>query len=512
MGCDFEGSASMGLLQSEIAKVLEICFASGVRPTSIIDQNRLRRAYRNSFGRELPNGILLEDLLRKVGLEHGGKIYPRPKCDETGWKALIEELIAKGHRIFMFSRVMALHMQELMLSGINSAEMLKTVICDRSIVEDSYPTLQGLNWAREWSQKTNKDFWVIKNWFAPLGEDLDFARIVSGGISKDEILLSEEDLQNRYPYVEPEEIHRLLCSDGRFIWNDAKHFAISARVVFDDKEINAALSWCRTEVDRDGFCSLARLNLPESMALNGTVSEAALRRVFAKRFLTFEFSLHGQIIARKGAQIDSKIPVREFCRAHSEVTLEQVRCLNAEFNIAEPASVVALHEEMVRVDADRFVSPTLVSFDVAGIDCAIRDYDDKRFRSLKRFKDFSSFPSVPGYVWNTYLLESFLRRASNVYALLTLSEGNLEPTGVLVQYRENNGRVPRIQLQAENQKFRSGLFVNVLARASLQEGLDPDAGIVGDFCIREGYIQRRSAKFINQVLAQMRALSMEKKG
>ena len=50
-------------------------FPNGIRPTSIIDINKLKRVYQSKFGEEIPSEVDLTALLTSEGLKSGEKVY-----------------------------------------------------------------------------------------------------------------------------------------------------------------------------------------------------------------------------------------------------------------------------------------------------------------------------------------------------------------------------------------------------------------------------------------------------
>ncbi len=66
--------------------------------------------------------------------------------------------------------------------------------------------------------------------------------------------------------------------------------------------------------------------------------------------------------------MDGQIPLHAFLREHSDVSLEQLETIAKEYNIAPWLALKTAHEEMVRVDRERFVAPSLITFDVPSID------------------------------------------------------------------------------------------------------------------------------------------------
>ncbi len=126
--------------------------------------------------------------------------------------------------------------------------------------------------------------------------------------------------------------------------------------------------------------------------------------------------------------------LEDYCRGVNFVTYEELyafestlypderphsQCLNAGYNI------------MVRVSKDLFVSEHLVNFDVEKIDEVISIYCKDNFIPLQGIKDFSLFPYA-GYPWNSYLLESYLRKYSKAFKY-DVRSANSSNIGVIVR-------------------------------------------------------------------------------
>ena len=465
--------------------VLAQYFPNGIRPASIIDQNRFRRYYEQVASTLLEDSFEFDKVLPAIGIVQEGKVFPRPSAHEGGWLEFLLGLMEQGNQLLWFSRVMELHADEMIRRGIASAEMLREVMV----------------------QSASDKFEIAENRFAPKDATLEVADVVSEMVVAAGVLVSESVLRKQLPYIDEGELHGVLKNSPAFLKNARDSYVVVDRIELDDCEVRAAIARVSTEIKANGYISLALFDFPESATLNDSrVESHVLRMVFFERHLAKDYGLKGQIVMPKGASLDSRIPLRLFCREKTEVMLDQVKSLCDEYNISLASGISVLHEEMVRVDAEKFVSPQLIAFDAAEIDQAIERHVDVRYPSLPSFMEFGDFPSVPGYLWNVYLLESFLRRASNIFGLMTLSDGNLEPVGMVFRFRKDEELMPRKFLKYCPKDSLDEWFVACLSRRLISAKKEPLADAVGEFLIRSGYILRRSTKFVNRVLGKMRQL------
>lgn len=456
----------------KLSELLKVEFPNGLRPNSRIDQNKVRRTYAECYGADIPENVDLGRILPRLGVIHDGKVFPKPIQGETGWRKIVDGLIASGYKIFSYSRLMELHSPEMMSVGIVSDEMLREVI----------------------EQDSGNDFWTGIKYFSCAGYPLSVEKAIQGVLSENQILVAEKDLLRRLWYANPADVHSVLASDGKFFWNSPECYAIPDRVEFDEHEASASVDYVCREIDKRGYFSLAQLNFADSAALNDSnLTTTVIRKVFFYRYLSGEFDIHGQIVCRHGAAIDGRYPLRDFYRSHSELSIDQIYSEAKEYNIVGDMALLAAHEELVRVDSDLFVSPGMVLFEV--------DATDKELSlqclgpvSTLGAVDLDRLPAVPGYPWNRFLLEGYLRRSSKRFALLTPSTASREPAGVLVR-REDGIDNP----------------VVAFAIAAVDAGVAAEANEVGEFLVSTRCALRRGASLIEQVVSKMRDIYERKR-
>ena len=379
------------VIESQLAELLEKEFANGVRLGSIIDRNKIRKLYRQYFDKDLPTDFAFDTVLPKIGIIHDGKVFPRPSLKDGGWRKLVEKLVGQGHTVFQCARLMELHASELMQIGIISSEMLRETMLREA--QDAY--------------EISGEFFALKG-KGPVSKQLISLIIPQTGSIIDMVAVAR-----RLPYVDVTYARNLCRGLDDLVWNNQDTYAIASRVEFDDAEVSRGRSQCESSIETEEFFSLSQLRLDDSVAMNDRgVADSALRRIFFQRFLSERFDIHGQIVCAKGANIDGQVPLHTFLREHSDVSFEQLETVAKEYNIASRLALKTAHEEMVRVDRERFVAPSLINFDVPSIDESISGVCEGGIMPFGAFANLSDFPAVPGFAWNEFLLEAFLRRSS----------------------------------------------------------------------------------------------------
>jgi hypothetical protein len=205
--------------------------------------------------------------------------------------------------------------------------------------------------------------------------------------------------------------------------------------------------------------------------------------------LSDKFDIQGQIVCTRGTCIDGQIPLHAFLRDHSDVTLDQLEIVAKEYNICLGLALKAAHEEMVRVDRDRFVAPGMVPFDIEAIDKSIANICEDAPAPFGSFANLSDFPAVPGWTWNEYLFESYLRRSSIRFRLLSPPLLAKDVSGAIVPCALGDCNTE-----------------NIFAIIALRAGVAAETEEVGNFLVATQCILRRTAKTLGTVVSKMKEL------
>ena len=453
---------------NQLAELLEAEFSNGIRPSSIIDRNKIRKLYRQYHCVDLPEDFDFNAVLPRVGVVHDGKVFPRPSSKGGGWRTLVERLVGQGQTVFQFSRLMECHASELMQIGIVSSEMLRETMAHEA--QDAF--------------EISGELFGLKG-----SEPLD-KRFASLIVPQEGSIIDMVAVSKRIPYVDIVFIRNLCKGLDNLVRISQDAYAIVSRVEFDDAEVARGRSQCESAIQAEGFFSLSQLRLDDSAAMNDRgMADSALRRAFFQRFLSERFDIHGQIVCAKGASMDGQIPLHAFLREHSDVSLKQLETIAKEYNIAPWLALKTAHEEMVRVDRERFVAPSLITFDVPSIDESISSVCEGGIMPFGAFANLSDFPAVPGFAWNEFLLEAFLRRSSMEFCLVSPSVPARDVSGAVV---------PRFNSEWSAE--------DAFATIAIRCGVAAEAEEVGDFLVATQCVLRRSTKTVGAVVSRMKEL------
>ena len=454
--------------ENQIAELLEAEFPNGIRPSSIIDCNKIRKLFHQYYDKDLPKDFDFDSVLPEIGVVHDGKVFPRPSSKGGGWRKFVEKLVGQGHTLFQFSRIMELHAPALMQIGIVSSKMLRETMMREA--QDAYE--------------------VSGEFFAPKGQGVDIQHLISIIVPQEGSIIDIIAVSKRVPYVDIAFI-RNLCKDVDDLIRISQNlYAIVSRIEFDDVEVSRGRLQCEAAIKTEGFFSLSQLRLDDSAAMNDQrLVDSVLRRSFFRRFLSGQFDIHGQIVCAKDASMDGQIPLRTFLRERTDVSLEQLRNVAKDYNIALYLALEAAHGEMVRVDRERFVASAQIAFDVPLIDRAISNICEGYSMPFGAFTNLLDFPAVPGYVWNGFLLEAFLRRFSRGFRLMSPSVPAIDVSGAVVPLSDSG-------------KDAEDTFATI----ALRRGVAADVEDVGDFLVATQCILRRSTKTVGAVVSRMKEL------
>lgn len=449
-----EGKVLTTDYDKNLAELLEAEFPNGVRPGSIIDKNKIRKAYLQWFDEELPENLDLESLLPKIGLIHDGKVFPISLSAKHSPESFVKSLEGRSHGIFFFDALFDAEADTFTSMGVLSGEMLRTIL--KKTVPDTY--VYG------------RSFFTLPGSPHTVADAIESAfRTVMGEWLR-------EELESFFPYVPADMLVSVLAQDDRFVRVAEGTYRLLSGILLDEDECRQVAVMASEEVYRTGFFTMTADLFKRSLERNGDISPSAIQTAFFERFLSNRFDRHGKVVCVKDAPFDSKMAIRAFCRDNDEVTMEELLQLEQEFGLGGGnRSISTAHEEMVRVSEERFVAPRFVQFDVAAIDAALDSLvPPSGVLPLLSVRSFVSFPAIPGLEWNVYLLEAFLRRTSASFAYLSVSAAPRTACGAIVR--------------------RSAGFATVtdaLARAVVEAGVAANEKEVGDFLIAQGYIQRR---------------------
>lgn len=162
--------------------------------------------------------------------------------------------------------------------------------------------------------------------------------------------------------------------------------------------------------------------------LEAKFSMLGIRRILTY-YLRTKYDVMTGVITRKGEQMTIAEVFTEFARSHNHFTTANVQDI-ADYTGTVPYWEV-VHQNSIRINRDEFVSEDAIDFDIEAIDSAIAFYCDD-YLPLGEVVEFMRFP-VCGYPWNTYLLQQYVYRFSELFKLEFLGFAKCSASGLIVK-------------------------------------------------------------------------------
>jgi len=446
-----------------IEAVLEKHFPNGIRPASIIDINKLKNFYFAFTCEHLPADIEISSLLLTIGIKHKDKVFAISSSNKKDLMKLIDDLISEDNLLFFYEELYDAHAVFLQKIQIFSPELLKTVLSG---------ILPFFRYSRI--------FFSIDKRVTAESEVLRCYETA--------VCLSYEQLKEKLPYVPIDKIKQVLSQNQDFIWVSAGVYTHTSKLEIDTIECQAIEQQIEGIIDEQGYVSLANIDFFNNDGRNPDLSEIAVRNGLFQKCFTDRYEKRGNIITPKGSVLNSYAVFKEYCLSHSSLTLDKLLGFEKEISFnGYNQSLFVAYENMIRINKDTFVSDNEIEFNIELTDKALARFVHRNVIPLRAVTSLTLFPHIDGYPWNLFLLESYCRRFSNLFAFQCLSANS-----------RNVGAICR----------KSAGFTDypaVLAYAVANSGVRLHEKDVADFLFNSGYVARRTG-IIAEVITKAQML------
>jgi len=451
-----EDSLICNALLSELASVVAECFPRGIRPGSIIDRKKLQRAYTAKYAKDLDTTIDLQAVLPKLGITIGEFVKVLSAEDRLEITNLVHGIIADGMSSIFYSELLNRHAS----------------LWERIHVEDSETLVNLL-------RSLLPEYHYNESCLYETGATYESDLLRAYGES---VVLSCEEVHRRLPYIDLPTIKMALSRSHLFVWSSTGVFAKTDSVHLADEDIEYVENIAIPEMNRKGYYGLNQLPLQASCELNPELSFYAIRDAMYWRHMASRADRMRVIITPKGKTVSAYELIQGWCKEQERTTSDELaeieRDITGSFHNLGGYCACC---NMIRINQNEYVNDRLVSFDIIAVDNAIALFAQERITSLTAITSFTSFPDVPGYTWNLYLVESFLRRFSKRYCI----EGGPAQTSYMGCIAPNN------------QVF--GCYEDKLAAAVIQDNVLINESSIGDYLVAKKYVLRRISSQIKVI-------------
>jgi hypothetical protein len=386
-------------METVIIAILEKYFPNGIRPDSIIDVNKFKKHYNDATGKDIPPAVKnIHAVLETIGIRHDKKVYAVPSGGKQELADMLDGLIKEGNRIIYYDELYNVNAAFLQGIHIFSSELLGTVL------QSVFPGIYYYKHYCVTDRSVSVESEVLRCY-------------------ESAICLSHEQLKEKLPFIPLANIRQVLARNNEFVRVSPGVYTHISWIEVNDNDSRNAYAQVEEAVFKQGFASLASLDVSASLELNHNLSETSVRNGLFQIFLADRYEKHGSIVTLKGVPLNSANLLKNFCLSHDRLTLKNIKAFEKEIN--GRSSIQALSAAcvaMVRVDKKNFVADRKISFDIDAIDNAVELFFNKNndFIPIQSVTSFTSFPYIDGLSWNLFLLESFCRRFSKRFTLLSL--------------------------------------------------------------------------------------------
>ena len=450
--------------EKKIVAIILEHFPNGIRD-DFIDTNKVLKLYRTKYAEEV-SLKKIADVIRARGIEDGGRFYFVSAEDVKSIKWLFDEIL-ETNSIVYYSVVRVKHADFFVRRSVFSPKILRKVLSkkgDYFYSKDFCAT-----------DKSTRLEYEVEKIFRARGNSLTLG-----------------ELQEKFSYVPPEKISVLLDDARKYLKINSGKFFLVSEIHFDEEEIQAARKKIFSLLDASESAFLEDCDLSSTFALNPELTEKDLLNVLYEKFFSAEFTRRGKKIFKKGA-LDKRTSdgavghIRNFLADKSEVSAEELFAFAKNFAPAQsnniPLSVA--HKMMIRAEENLFVRDPLIKFNISAVDEALTPFVKGKIIPLRSVTSFTGFPSIAGYSWNLFLLESFLRKYSRRYAYASPSN---------VANSSNIGAI-----HPKSMKFEDYLEVQIAV--VVQEKIPLEKSAVEKFLIGQGFRVKRIDTVTEEIIA-----------
>jgi len=303
---------------------------------------------------------------------------------------------------------------------------------------------------------------------------------------------SVDDLNDRLPFIPLSNIWRVISGNDLFVLSSPGKYLFINRFIISPTEEENILEYVEQACSENGFASLSDIPLGDIEENNYELPQLAIINAIFKKVLAGKYHLNGRILTKDKPDLNAVSLLKDYLRGKDEVSFEEIADKAYELTGASNRQYAfqALFDEMVRVDANRFVATRHVSFDVDEIDHILSGFITDHFGAIRDVTTFAMFP-VCGQAWNHYLLESYCYKYSKAYRLR------------VIQFNDKNSGI--IAEQDFNQPYNEMLAIELV-----RSDVELTEAAAGSYLSNAGYMIKSKFAMLTGILQRANELKRDR--
>ena len=439
----------------KILVVISENFSNGVR-ADFITETQIRRAYKLRYGdEEIPAAFSIMSFIKKTAFYCGGKYYFVSALNKGRIFRLADMTLNAGNLIVYYDEFFSRYRGKFHDWHIKTPAVLGALL------------------------KTNDSGFYFADKYFSVGKYVRPGDVIEYVVRSlpSNIPFSVEQIHERLPYVPPEEIERVLRNTRKYLKTINGKYLLTEQVTFDPVELSSIRNVLLNDLQMNGHAIFNIQDFSSTLSLNPELSEATMRNVLFDRFLSKDFSRHGNVLTARGTTVSNMNLLKRFCALQDEIAINELLDRAKKLGINRQTTVFdAANETMTRVSKTVFVKTKHLKFNVSEVDEALNQITRGKIISLSDVTNFLTFAPVKDargfeWEWNIYLLESFLRRCSRRYKI------HVSATNPM-----NGAICPREKIFLN--------YVDLMSEVVLQEHVPLDTTAVHEFLLAKNFRAR----------------------
>ena len=455
-------------------------FDDGYQLGRAIVRARFKRYYFETYGIEMSEpDEMIDKIIFAIGDVRDGRVFPKRSKDQHD---LIDQIVSEMTELFR-SGVTAIYAEAIY-------EKYRQKLIDDLHIYNSEVLSELL------LSKTVRVFQRHrKSYFSPIGVAGDVEGDLKRIVSSFHVPTSREEIHKEAWFIPYDKMKYMLSlykafinmNEGRYLY--APNLPVSAEELKEIIRLISAELECRTYITDVELQAMIEKNLPGFVINTEGLYEKGVRDCLGY-LLRDHFSFNGPIITKSGTELRMADVFKEFAKFHEELSLSELEIFAAEMNI--PIYWDNVLSEMILISEDLMILNDFISFDIDAIDSLLESMCPGDYIPLQEIQLFLSFPNI-GYMWNSYLLESYLYQVSKKFHLLHVSFGKKGAYGAMVKNT------------APYQGYRE-LAIEVLSESNAVNS--KEAAL--QYLVNHGYQARRRLDDIDGILKAAKLLKEQK--
>lgn len=397
--------------KERINDILRKQFEDGYRLGNYMHKIRFISSYNSEYGEEL-SGDNIDDIIKRYGRTVDDRVFANDDENNIIDKICkdIIQTFDDGASVMYWECIYNKYNKDLNNNNIYSSDALRRLLLHEKKLHFNV---------------NNKMLYVN------LETHYEIRKLVVGSYAPIQI----EEIQEKLWYIPLDTIKSYLRKLDRVVLTDnayfyAPNFQISTEESLALVEAMHKAIAEKGSIVKNDILDIMQENCPFAYIEAQKFKDYAIRNIIGILYSDL-FGVSRSAITEKGTTIQYGEMFEQFASERESFSLYELK----DFKKSRNAPTIywdKLYQYAVRVSEDEFVKRNNITFDVDKIDDVLDTMCAADYTPIKDIILYLAFPNV-GYIWNNFLLESYVRQYSRKFRLIQLTPNLTNTPGAIVR-------------------------------------------------------------------------------